>query len=255
MVELGKYSLAHVVEYQRRIDSADSLCALSHLTEEMCLSLGFPWFTLIRGKQLAKRDDRSILLTSYPQDWVDHVLKEKRHLDDPVHFAASRLVNGLSWNEIGQYVTLNSRQIETLESARRHGLNTGFTIPLRLDGFENAMFSMAKRKANVITSEERLLACLVGSVTFARAHALVTADAGIFTPVHLSPRQVDCVALLAKGYSDFEIARQLGISPETVREYITKARRSYGVKRRFQLAILAVRDGYLDLDDISSQRR
>lgn len=64
----------------------------------------------------------------------------------------------------------------------------------------------------------------------------------------LSPRQIECVALVAQGKSDWEIGQILGLSRDTVHEYVEAARQRYGVRRRTQLVLWAVRDGHLNID-------
>lgn len=68
------------------------------------------------------------------------------------------------------------------------------------------------------------------------------------TCVPLSPRQVECIALVAQGKSDWEIGQILGLSRDTVHEYVESARRRYGVRRRTQLVLRAVRDGHLNME-------
>ncbi|WP_287002749.1 LuxR family transcriptional regulator [Sphingobium sp.] len=250
MPNLDQYRMECAVYFQRLADSAPSLAALSGHIQEASNSFGFRWFTLIRGKSPAKSDRCSFLLTSYPQNWVDQVFEDDRHIDDPLHLAASRTPHGLRWDDLGRYVDLKPRQVETLERARKHGLTSGFTLPLRLDGYPNAMFSVARKRSQAVSVEESLLVRLIGGIAFERAHRLVAGDIQLVAPVHLTSRQLDCIALLAKGYTDAQIGRKLGISSETVREYIGEVRRSYGVKGRFQLALLLARDGYLSVNDI-----
>jgi DNA-binding CsgD family transcriptional regulator len=48
-------------------------------------------------------------------------------------------------------------------------------------------------------------------------------------PASLCPRQVECIALVAQGKSDWEIGQILGLSRDTVHEYVESARRRYGV--------------------------
>ena len=43
-------------------------------------------------------------------------------------------------------------------------------------------------------------------------------------------------------------AQILGLSRDTVHEYVEAARRRYGVRRRTQLVLRAVRDGHLNID-------
>lgn len=52
----------------------------------------------------------------------------------------------------------------------------------------------------------------------------------------LSSRQASCIALVAKGFSSKEIARELGISPSTVDNHISAAMHAVGLANRTALA-------------------
>ena len=52
----------------------------------------------------------------------------------------------------------------------------------------------------------------------------------------LTPRELDCLRLVARGRSSKEIAIELGISPYTVDEYIRTAVSKLGVRNRRQAA-------------------
>lgn len=54
--------------------------------------------------------------------------------------------------------------------------------------------------------------------------------------VRLTARQSDCVALVARGFSSKEIARELGISPSTVDNHIATAMHQYGFSNRNAVA-------------------
>ena len=49
---------------------------------------------------------------------------------------------------------------------------------------------------------------------------------------NFSPRQSQILALIAQGYSDKEIARQIGVSYPTVRTHIDRIFRDYGLRNR-----------------------
>jgi len=250
MTSLDQGSLGDLVALQQAADAAETISELASRLEDAARIFGHRWFALVRGRHVREDAQRSFLLTNYPDGWIEQVLGEGRHLDDPVHLAASRSFHGVAWDEIGQYVEPTARQLETLQAASTYGLRHGMTIPFRMTGLMPGMFSLAGQERLDLSTGSRLLVYLLGSISFARAHELSVGRTKFGGPP-LSPRQIDCVALVAEGLNDCEIARRLSLSPNTVREYIEAARRRYGVKRRIQLVIAAIRDGYLDIDAIN----
>jgi DNA-binding CsgD family transcriptional regulator len=69
-------------------------------------------------------------------------------------------------------------------------------------------------------------------------------------PVQLTDRKRECVIWAARGKSDWEIARILGISDQTVIEHLKHARERYGVGRRTLLAVHALFDGTIGFLDV-----
>jgi LuxR family quorum-sensing system transcriptional regulator CciR len=69
-------------------------------------------------------------------------------------------------------------------------------------------------------------------------------------PRRLTDRQRDCVVWAARGKTDWEIGRILGLSEQTVISHLAQARERYGVQNRTLLAIRALFDGTLTFTDI-----
>jgi two-component system response regulator DesR len=65
------------------------------------------------------------------------------------------------------------------------------------------------------------------------------------TGPQLTERERQVLRLLADGYSYAEIGRQLFISPETVRTYVTKTIQKLGVQTRMQAVATALRAGLI----------
>lgn len=57
----------------------------------------------------------------------------------------------------------------------------------------------------------------------------------------LSPQQYQCVALLARGLADKEIARELGVATRTVKTHLAVVRARTATHNRVQLAVLFLR--------------
>ena len=59
-------------------------------------------------------------------------------------------------------------------------------------------------------------------------------------PAHLTPRQAEVLRLLERGLSTKQIARELHLSPETVRNHVRHLLRALGVNSRLE-AVAAAR--------------
>lgn len=60
--------------------------------------------------------------------------------------------------------------------------------------------------------------------------------------VHLTPRERQIVALLSQGLPNKEVAWRLGLTPGTVKVYISRLFDKVGVGDRFELALMALRN-------------
>jgi DNA-binding NarL/FixJ family response regulator len=67
----------------------------------------------------------------------------------------------------------------------------------------------------------------------------------------LSPREMEILQHIAQGKSNKEIAYELGISRQTVKNHMTSILRKLAVNDRTQAAIYALRRGWIRLQDIS----
>ncbi len=61
--------------------------------------------------------------------------------------------------------------------------------------------------------------------------------------VHLTAREREVLAALARGRANREIARHLGVSEKTVKTHVSAVRGKLGVQDRTQAALYAVRHG------------
>jgi RNA polymerase sigma factor (sigma-70 family) len=68
--------------------------------------------------------------------------------------------------------------------------------------------------------------------------------------VPLSPREMEILQYIAQGKSNKEIAYELGISRQTVKNHMTSILRKLAVNDRTQAAIYALRRGWIRLQDV-----
>ncbi|HEC34822.1 MAG TPA: response regulator transcription factor [Chloroflexi bacterium] len=72
------------------------------------------------------------------------------------------------------------------------------------------------------------------------------------SPAVLSPREREVVALIAEGLSNAEIAAELGIAVNTVRNHVRSILEKLGLRNRVQVAVYAVRAGLVSLVEAES---
>jgi DNA-binding CsgD family transcriptional regulator len=66
-------------------------------------------------------------------------------------------------------------------------------------------------------------------------------------PVGLTGREIECVRMVAQGFSDNAIAKALSIAPSTAHEFVEKAKRRLKTKSRAEMAAVAISLGIIEI--------
>jgi LuxR family quorum-sensing system transcriptional regulator CciR len=176
------------------------------------------------------------------------------YADDPIHVASLLSNVGFSWEELSNKIRITSRQRTILEMAAKHGLRNGYTVPANVPGESTGSCSFATGDGADLPQESLLLAELIGHFAFEAARRL---GRTVLAPPpglpRLTSRQHDCLLLVIHGKTDKEIGRILGISEETVSEYLDLLRRRYRVTKRLTLAIRAIYGGQISFIEAFAQ--
>lgn len=228
--------------------SCASLEELRGLLEASVRELGFDYFALVDHSSLSGPFGRFVRLDNYPPSWVDELTLEGLVADDPVHLASRRSNRGFGWLELDRLIRLERRHFEILERSRAHGLGSGFTIPANVPGEPSASCSFAVAAGREIPAGPLGCAELVGAHALGAARRL-RPPGPRSEPPHLSRRELDCLRLVAIGKTDWEIGKILGLSTETVRQYMKSARAAYGAVSRAQLVAFGLRDCWITFDE------
>ncbi len=72
-------------------------------------------------------------------------------------------------------------------------------------------------------------------------------------PVALTPRETEVLKLVARGWANKQIARELFVEEKTVKAHVSGILRKLGVTSRTQAALHAVRAGLVSLDELSEE--
>ncbi len=122
---------------------------------------------------------------------------------------------------------------------------SGFDQPSFLRAaFEGGAAGYLSKSSPVEAIVEAVLAVARGETAFPAVTLRALRDA----PRRPSAREMGAIRLLARGASNDEIAVGLGISIKTVESHLRRLFGRYGVLSRTELAMLAVREGWLGTD-------
>jgi len=222
--------------------------ALAAALGEIARELGFRYFALTHHVDL-RASSAAIRLHNYPAGWAEWFETQSLGTSDPVHRASNVTSVGFAWSALSEMIALTAGDRQILKLARREGIGEGFTVPAHVPGEAHGSCSFACATGERFAGEHLPLLQLVGAFAFEAARRMrrIRLAKG---PVALTDRQRECVMWAARGKSDWEIARILGISEDTVGEHLRHARERYGVGKRTLVAVHALFDGTIGFVDV-----
>lgn len=236
----------------RIIEAATSEDELHSIMVAITQELGFERFALIHHVDGAEAKGHAINLHNYPPRWADYYHEQGFGIRDPVHRASHLSSCGFRWEKLPDMLSLDKGDHEMLAMARDHGIANGFTIPANVPGEAHGSITFANPVDYSLPIEMLPLAHWIGNVAFEAARRLWAAKSRdrILPRPNLTDRQRDCVLWIARGKTDWEISRILGISEETVATHIRQACERYDVSKRTLLLIRTLFDGTLSFPEI-----
>lgn len=226
---------------------------LRRLMEDITRDMGFSAYSLYQHvRHWDWHQSEALAISNYPAAWLERFFEKKFNRLDPVLIAAHRTALGFRWDQIDEIVTLNEKQRRMFETGRRQGISDGFTVPWHVPGEASGVCNFVVGPSRPLPERNLRMAELVGRFGYTAARQLWLKRLGIVRrgePARLSPRQFDCLVLLARGKTDWEIANVLGLKESTVNGYIDETKAALGVTRRSQLVSRAIYEGHLLLSD------
>ena len=152
------------------------------------------------------------------------------------------------WDEARVIILTAYDDEEQMFFAMRYGAAAYFSKDVAPDQLIQAIRTVCQGKYVVggrVLDEAKLIEWLVA---WYNQHATYTND-GEETLMPLSPREMEVLAYIVQGASNKVIAATLGISQQTVKNHMTSIFRKLGVSDRTEAAIVALRRGWIRLQD------
>jgi LuxR family transcriptional regulator, quorum-sensing system regulator BjaR1 len=144
-----------------------------------------------------------------------------------------------TWSELRRDRRLSLVGSEALQKCADNGWTEGLAVPIPRGDRRFGLVSLACQRRSFSAEEKSLLTVL--SLCFhERMHNLAPKHGFALPPVGLSNREIECLRLIARGATDRDVGRSLGISSLTVHEYIAKAMKKLKVSTRTEAIAIAV---------------
>jgi len=133
---------------------------------------------------------------------------------------------------------------ETIDRLLAIGLASKLVL-LATETTDEIVLCASNRRVDGIILKESSVAELYGAIAHIRTgHSVMPARwRAVPDAVALTPRHVDVLELVAQGFSNEEIAAQLGLRPNTVKFHISEIFRRLGVRNRIEAIAHVDRDG------------
>jgi DNA-binding CsgD family transcriptional regulator len=197
---------------------------------------------VVSGPRLAS--GARFFFLDWPPDWMDEYSRENFLRVDPIPRWAAAGRRAASFQQILAALPDRDPARRVAEAGYQYGIVDGMLVPLRLgDGSLGVVSAFGERTR--FSASERAFLEVIAATTLLRADAL-----GGQTPassVALTPRELDCLALLVRGLTDRDIAAKLKVTEPTIRFHLGRAREKLGARSRTHLAALAVWLGFAKL--------
>lgn len=235
----------------RAARSADDLRALM---EPITRDMRFDSYALFQHvKHFSWTKQRSLAISNFSRAWLEHFFERRMHADDPVLLLSQKRAVGFRFDEVPSILEMSERQRQVMAKARRAGIANGYCVPIHIPGETNGLCSFVVENEDALPTDNLPMAQLIGCFAYEAARQLQLKGAKLVNPPEpkaLTTRQLECVVLVARGKTDWEIAQILGVKEDTVTEHLNDARRRCGVSRRTELVVHTLYNGDLTFNDI-----
>lgn len=205
-------------------------------------------FTTFACGELDLRDhERNVFyIIDWTEAWTRFYTASGLINRDPVVGALAGRRSPFTWSDLRADRTFPKVGREALDLAAKEGWTEGLAVPLPQGPNRMGLVSMAGHR---LVTDPAITAylTLISICLHSHARTLIAREGCALPPVGLTDREIACLRLVARGYSDRAIAQDLGIAVSTAHEFVEKAKHRLKVRSRPELVAVAASLGIIDL--------
>jgi LuxR family quorum sensing-dependent transcriptional regulator len=180
----------------------------------------------------------------WPERWRSYYLQSGLLEHDPLIDAMPYMGSAFTWDELRSRRALSVAGTEALNKIASEGWVDGLCIPLHRTGTHYGLVSLVAIDHHISPIEKRNLEA-VSLIFHERLRQIVPKEGFRIPPAGLTPREIDCIKLIAAGMSDIRAGEHLGIKGSTVHEHTERAKMKLQARNRAELVALAIGFGII----------
>lgn len=161
---------------------------------------------------------------------------------DPMLHLLEQADEPFTWGEWKDSKRLTAEERDAFILVGKHGWVDGFALPIRRKGPHVALVSVVCKKLLDPAADKPFLTH-ASFCYLERIHGVIGPSEFPVAPLGLTPRELECLDLVAHGHSDRRIAQKLSVSIATAHEHVQRAMQRLGVTSRSEAVALAISFG------------
>lgn len=182
----------------------------------------------------------------WPADWMEIYARERLVEHDPAVSALGRLSGIVGWGMLREESRSRTPVFRSVEAAEDYGWRDGVFVPIPRGGSRYGL-ATATGMQGPLSPEERSEIGVALVLFYERFRALGVGRPPAASFSGLTPRELDCLALVASGADDQGIADRLKIARSTAHDHIERAKRRLNVRTRAEAVAITVSLGLIAL--------
>jgi DNA-binding CsgD family transcriptional regulator len=188
---------------------------------------------------LANRKRMVFHAMEWPDRWRNYYFQSGMVDHDPVVSALGHEPGAVTWTELrSRPGGLSALGTEAFNKIAAEGWTDGLVVPLHRSGSHYGIVSLVVSE-HYLDKHQKTELTGVSLVFHDRMRHHVPREGFPLPPAGLTPREIECVGLIARGLSDLKAGEALGISGATVHEHAERAKRKLDARNRAELVALA----------------
>lgn len=229
-------SLVQLQDFIIKIQPIETLCVLQQVFREAIKPTGLDKHSCVSLVNMTNPPFNAIQFFDFPEEWVNRYISKAYYKDDIVLKSILKNTGPYLWKNLDKS---DKRNRQIYAEAKEFGIYDGMTVPFTLPGYYPGGINMAGEHVDISPDSYHVLHLMAEYYLW---KIIELGQGNNYLPIlpKLSPREIECLALMAKGKSDSMIGKILALSPRTVSSYMENIRTKYNVHTRTQAVAVAV---------------